>query len=48
MLDVETGTMITPGELRVEGGRIVESGAAVSRPPGAEIIDLGDRTLLPG
>jgi imidazolonepropionase-like amidohydrolase len=48
MLDVETGTMITPGELRVEGGRIVESGAAVSRPPDAEIIDLGDRTLLPG
>jgi imidazolonepropionase-like amidohydrolase len=48
MLDVETGTMITPGELRVEGGRIVESGAAVSRPPNAEIIDLGDCTLLPG
>jgi len=48
MLDVETGVMLTPGELRVEGDRIVEAGPAVARPADAEIIDLGDRTLLPG
>ncbi|MGA3023195.1 MAG: amidohydrolase family protein [Bryobacteraceae bacterium] len=48
MLDVETGRMLTPGELRVEGGRIVEAGSAVTRPADAEVIDLGDRTLLPG
>ena len=48
MLDVETGRMLTPGELRVEGDRIVEAGSAVARPADAEIIDLGDRTLLPG
>jgi imidazolonepropionase-like amidohydrolase len=48
MLDVETGRMLTPGELRVEGDRIVEAGSVVARPADAEIIDLGDRTLLPG
>jgi imidazolonepropionase-like amidohydrolase len=48
MLDVETGKMLTPGEVRVEGDRIVEAGSSVARPAGAEVIDLGDRTLLPG
>jgi imidazolonepropionase-like amidohydrolase len=48
LLDVETGHMITPGEVLVEGDRIVEVGSAVIRPPDAELIDLGDRTLLPG
>ncbi|MGD0619037.1 MAG: amidohydrolase family protein [Bryobacteraceae bacterium] len=48
LLDVETGHMITPGEVLVEGDRIVEVGSTVTRPPDAEIIDLGDRTLLPG
>jgi imidazolonepropionase-like amidohydrolase len=48
MLDIETGRMLTPGELLVEGDRIVEAGSAVPRPANAEIIDLGDRTLLPG
>jgi imidazolonepropionase-like amidohydrolase len=32
----------------VQGERIVEAGAAVTHPVGAEIIDLGDTTLLPG
>ncbi len=48
MLDIETGRTLTPGELRVEGDRIAEAGSAVAHPAGAEIIDLGDRTLLPG
>ncbi len=48
LLDVETGRMLTPGELLVEGDRIREVGAAVTHPAGAETIDLGDRTLLPG
>ena len=43
-----TGSMVTPGEVLVEGERIVEVGTAVKRPAGAEVIDLGDRTLLPG
>ena len=48
LLDVETGKMLTPGEVRVEGERIVEAGSSVAHPAGAEVIDLGDRTLLPG
>src|SRR5208283_3617019 len=48
LLDVETGHVITPGEALVEADRIVEVGSAVTRSPDAEVIDLGDRTLLPG
>ena len=48
LLDVETGKMLTPGEVLVQGDRIVEVGSAVNHPSGAETIDLGDRTLLPG
>jgi imidazolonepropionase-like amidohydrolase len=48
LLDVETGQILTPGEILVEGDRISSVGSAVSHPPGAEIIDLGDATLLPG
>ncbi len=48
LLDVKTGRMVKPGEVLVQGERIVEAGATVKRPAGAEVIDLGDRTLLPG
>jgi len=47
-LDVETGHMLAPAEVLVQGEKIVEIGSAVRHPAGAEIIDLGDRTLLPG
>jgi imidazolonepropionase-like amidohydrolase len=48
LLDVETGRVVTPGEVLVRGDRIVETGPAVARPTGAQIIDIGDCTLLPG
>lgn len=48
LLEIETGRMLTPGEVLVKGERIVEAGSAVTHPVGAETIDLGDRTLLPG
>jgi len=48
LLDIETGKMIAPGEVLVQGERIAEVGPAVRRPAGAEVIDLGDRTLMPG
>jgi len=48
LLDIETGRIITPGEVLVHGDRIVEAATHVSRPTGAEVIDLGNRTLLPG
>ena len=48
LLDVKNGRIVKPGEVLVEGERIVEVGSAVKRPAGAEAIDLGDRTLMPG
>jgi imidazolonepropionase-like amidohydrolase len=48
LLDVETGRTLAPGEVLVVGERISEVGTSVTHPAGAEIIDLGDRTLLPG
>src|SRR6202035_3607714 len=48
MLDVADGRVVTPGEVLVEGDRIVSAGAHVDRPAGAEVIDLGDTTLMPG
>lgn len=48
LLDVETGRIMTPGEVLVRGDRIVEVGTSVKRPADAEVVDLGDRTLLPG
>src|SRR5258708_11567464 len=48
MLDVAGGRIVTPGEVLVEGQRIVAAGAHVDRPAGAEVIDLGDTTLMPG
>jgi imidazolonepropionase-like amidohydrolase len=48
LLDVRNGRVVSPGEVLVQGERIVEVGAAVKHPEGAEVIDLGDRTLLPG
>lgn len=48
LLDIENGKILTPAEVLVEGDRIVDVGASVPRPAGAEIIELGDRTLMPG
>ena len=48
MLDVVTGDVMAPGEVLVRGDRIAEVGRRVSRPSGAEIIDIGDKTLMPG
>jgi imidazolonepropionase-like amidohydrolase len=48
LLDVASGKILKPGEVLVSGERIIEVGTAVKHPAGAEIIDLGDRTLLPG
>src|ERR1700678_876444 len=48
LLEIDTGRVLSPGEILVEGDRIVAVGSAVSHPTGAEVIDLGDTTLLPG
>jgi imidazolonepropionase-like amidohydrolase len=46
-LDVVTGALVTPGDLLVEGDRIVAV-APASVPADAVEVDLGDLTLLPG
>jgi len=48
LLDVKNGRLVKPGEVLVQGDRIVEVGTTVKHPAGAEVIDLGDRTLMPG
>lgn len=44
LLDVDTGEIVRPGILRVEGDRIVGVGGE----PEGEIVELGDLILLPG
>ncbi len=44
LLDVETGEIVSPGILRVDGDRIVGVGGETA----GETIDLGDQILLPG
>ena len=48
LLDVKAGKIVKPGEILIQGERIIEAGTSVKRPSGAEVIDLGDRTLMPG
>lgn len=48
LLDVANGKTVSPGEVLVQGERIAEVGQKVNHPAGAEVIDLGDVTLMPG
>jgi imidazolonepropionase-like amidohydrolase len=48
LLEIDTGRLITPGEILVDGERIAAAGSSVTHPAGAEVIDLGDTTMLPG
>jgi imidazolonepropionase-like amidohydrolase len=48
LLEVDTGHVFSPGEILVEGERISAVGSTVSHPADAQVIDLGDTTLMPG
>jgi imidazolonepropionase-like amidohydrolase len=48
LLEIDTGKIVAPGEVLVQGERIVEVGPTVKHPPRTQLIDLGDTTLLPG
>ena len=48
LLDIRGGRIVKPAEILIQGDRIVEVGPSVKHPAGAEVIDLGDRTLMPG
>jgi imidazolonepropionase-like amidohydrolase len=47
LLDIEAGQIVRPGEVLVRGERIAEAGPLVTH-QGAQVIDLGDTTLMPG
>jgi imidazolonepropionase-like amidohydrolase len=48
LLEIDSGHLLAPAEILVEGDRIVAVGTSVPHPAGSEVIDLGDATLLPG
>jgi imidazolonepropionase-like amidohydrolase len=48
LINIDTGAITAPGEILVQGDRIAAVGPTVTHPTGAQIIDLGDTTLLPG
>ena len=48
MLNVKSGKMESPVVVVVEGERITGAGSGTAVPAGAQVIDLGDATLLPG
>lgn len=48
LLQVDTGNLLQPGEVLVEGNRIRAVGTSVQHPAGAKVIDLGSATLMPG
>src|SRR5712691_11031356 len=48
MFDGKSNALATPGLVVVTDGKITAVGAKAAVPAGAEVIDLGDATLLPG
>jgi len=48
LIEIDTGQVLAPAEILIEGQRISAVGSSLPQSPGAERIDLGDRTLMPG
>ena len=48
LFDGKSDALVSPGLVVVTGGKIVGVGSAAAIPASAEVIDLGDATLLPG
>jgi imidazolonepropionase-like amidohydrolase len=48
LLEVDTGRVLSPGEILIVGDKIAAVGSHVDHPQNARIVDLGDTTLLPG
>src|SRR6267143_102152 len=48
LFDSATGALVDGATVLIEGERIVAAGSGVQVPPDAQVIDLGDATLLPG
>ncbi len=48
LFDGKSNSVVTPGLVVVTGGKIAAVGPNATIPVGAQVIDLGDATLLPG
>ncbi|ELX13623.1 amidohydrolase family 1 protein [Janthinobacterium sp. HH01] len=48
MLDVRSGALIDNAVVLISGERITAAGSKLAIPAGAQVIDLGNKTLLPG
>src|SRR3546814_9625181 len=48
LFDGRSGALVSPGLVVVRGSRILAVGANVAIPAGANVIELGDATLVPG
>ena len=48
LLDIESGKIVSPGEVLVRSVKIAEVGQSVTHPADAQAINLGDTTLIPG
>src|SRR5438477_3712743 len=48
LFDAKAGRMLTGQTVLIRGDRIADVGPSVQVPAGAQVIDLGSATLLPG
>ena len=48
LYDPRSGRTVSPGQVVVVGGKVQAVGASAAVPAGAQVVDLGDATLLPG
>ena len=48
MLDVRSGALVDNAVVLISGERITAAGGKLAIPAGAQVIDLGNKTLLPG
>jgi imidazolonepropionase-like amidohydrolase len=48
LFDGKSDQVVSPGVVVVQDGKITAAGTKVQEPAGAEVIDLGNATLLPG
>jgi len=48
LFDGKSNSLVTPGVVVISDGKIVAAGSSAATPEKAEVIDLGDPTLLPG
>src|SRR5262249_44553829 len=48
LFDGKSDQVVSPGVVVVQDGKITAAGTKVQEPAGAEVIDLGNATLIPG